>query len=80
MNITELRDRLTEIIKENENHGRGERNTSEIATRINTSKRITEYRTIEYVGSSWVGLGNINVFEITTEDTPIWRNGNQKRS
>jgi hypothetical protein len=80
MNITELRDRLTQIIQENENHGWGERNTSEITAQIKISKRITEYRTIKYASSSWVGLGNTNVFELATDDTPIWRNGNQKRS
>ena len=78
MTIVDLRNRLTAIIEDNEKHGWGERNLSNMVISIKTSKRITEYRAVKYAPSWWLGLKDTNVFELMTEDEPIWRNGNRK--
>ncbi len=73
MNIIELRDRLTRIIEDNERQGWGERNNSRVAVKHQASKRIYEYRPVKYACGSWLGLNDESVFEIITEDEPIWR-------
>ena len=83
MNIIELRDRLTEIIKENEKHGWVDRNASECGVRIPVSKRVTEYRTIKNASSGWLGLTNnqeehINIFELGLSEVKATYGKNRK--
>ena len=76
MTIVELRDRLTQIIEDNESHGWAERNESDVVVRHQVSKLVHEYLPVKYVPGPWMGLGpNTEVFLITLESTPIWRNG-----
>ena len=78
MTIVELRNRLTDIIEENERRGWAERNDSDMTVNIQMSKRIYEHRKIKYASSAWIGLSGPSVFELITENEPIWRNGNRK--
>lgn len=73
MTLVELRDRLTDIIEDNEKHEWAERNNSRVVVRHRATKRKVEYRPIRYACSAWLGLGTEDVFEIITEDDYIWR-------
>jgi hypothetical protein len=80
MTIIELRDRLTEIIEENNRRGWGERNNSKTAVRIDLTKRTHELRTIRAASSGWLGIGSRasraddNVFELILDNSPVWTN------
>lgn len=84
MTLTEMRDRLTAIIEENEKRGWSERNSSRVVVEHKAGKRLTEYHPVKHVGSSWVGLYNgyglglreekENYFEISI-DEPVARYG-----
>ena len=74
MTLIELRDRLTDIITENESRGWAGRNDSRVVVKRQVSKRIIEYTPVKYACSAWLGVKEEKVFELTTEDNPIWRN------
>ena len=56
MTIVELRDRLTQIIEDNEKRGWGERNTSRVMVEHEVGKRVTEYLPVKYAHGAWYGL------------------------
>ena len=74
MTIVELRDRLNEIIKENESHNWSDRNDNEMAVKIKVSKRKSEWRKVKYVCASQLTLPDTLLYcEMVTEDNAIWR-------
>lgn len=86
MTIVELRDRLTEIINDNERRGWTERNASQISVKMPISKRIKEYRFVKYALGGWWGfrinstsVSDLNCFVLEVEDKPFWDNRNKKR-
>ena len=79
MTIVELRDRLTQIIEDNEKRGWAERNTSEVVASVQKSPRRVEYRGIQYALGSWLGIETpnqvrVNVFELKTVEGPTYKN------
>lgn len=67
MTITEMRDRLTQIIEQNEREGRTERNNLEVRVSIQQSPRIRVYYPIKWVSSAMLGIpGDIHCIEMVT--------------
>ena len=77
--IVELRNRLTEIIDDNDRQGWSERNQSSIVTVIQASTRVRELYATRYACGAWTGIGDNNVFELVADDKPIARYGGNLR-
>lgn len=72
MNICQLRDRLTNIIDDNEQRW-PERNSSDVVVNIQLSKRVVEYRkTAQFMSGCEYSLSNgKHYFVIETDDAPV---------
>lgn len=81
MTLIELRDRLTEIINENDRRFPNEnRNQSTVYVVHKISKRVHEYSPIEYAeGSQYSFINNERGFVLTPDQEKSIRYGNNKR-